>query len=490
MSFSNIGKDYIKEGFTMVDNVFIGNYLTTADATDSKVYIYGLFATMLDDNSIEKMAISLKLTEKRITDAYKYWESLGLVTISKTYPLKVTYQSVKAPITRAIKYNASDYSVFVEEMARIFPDKVLGENELISYVELMKQFKIDTNAMLMIAAYCLEIKAVASTPYILAVASDWAKQGITSEKDVSAHIEELEQNGEDIRQIFKALGLKSQAGLDDRQKYLYWTKECGLQLDAILVACRMCKKRGGTEKLSRIIDELLNAGATSALDIQAYAKSKEEHQKLAQDIIISIGGYYATYDMVVETYIMPWLNKGFDALALKTIAKFSFMRNIKTLDKVDEIVTKFYKLGLLTSDGINNYIDQQVARDGLVKEVLSHAGSNAFISNRDREYYRTFQEIWGFDHSVILLVADNTSGQPFPMTNINRTLAGLKERGIFDKIAVADYLANNATKSSPKKNTKTQEPKDDYLTHSYSKEQLSGVFSNLEDLDLNGGSDE
>ncbi len=488
MSFSNFGKDYIKDGFTMVDNIFLGSYLTTADATDSQVYLYGLYSATQEDNTIEKMAISLKLTESRITSAYKYWEKLGLVTISKTQPIKITYNSVKKPITPTIKYNATEYSIFVEEMARVFPDKILGENELMSYVELMKQNKMKTNAMLMIATYCLEVKAVASTPYILAVANDWIKQGILTEEAVTQHIEELEQNGEDIRQIFVALGVKSQAGLEDRQRYLTWKKTYGFNLDGILAACRMCKKRGGMDKLSKIITELINAGAITASEIQEYAKNKEAIVKLASDIITNIGGYYASYDMVIETYITPWMAKGFEKEALISISKYCFKSNIRTLDKVDNIVDKFYKLGLLSAAGIEKYVARQVAIDALIQEVLDHAGSNNFISYKDREFYRTFQEDWGFEHSTILLVADNCVGKPYPMTHINRLLAELKANNIFDATAAAGYLAVAASTSKKAKNTTT--PKDDYLMHEYSKEQIGAVFSNLDDIDVLGGKDE
>ncbi len=492
MSFSNLGKDYIKEGFTMVDNIFLSSYITTADPTYSQVYLYGLFSATLDDNSIEKMAISLKLSEGKITEAYRYWEKLGLVTISRVQPLKVTYNSVKKPITPTIKYNATEFSVFVEEMARIFPDKVLGENELMSYVELMKQYKMKTNAMLMIATYCLEVKAVASTPYIIAVANDWLKQGIVTEEAVAQHIEDLEQNGEDIRQIFVALGIKSQAGLEDRQRYLTWTKVNGFKLDGILVACRMCKKRGGMDKLNKIMSELINAGATTASEIQEYAKNKEANLQLATDVINNIGGYYASYDMVIETYILPWLAKGFEKDALISISKYCFKSNIKTLDKVDSIVERFYKLGLLSTSGIEKYIARQIAIDTLIREVLDHAGSNNFISYRDREFYRTFQEEWGFEHSTILLVADNCVGKPYPMTHINRMLADLKANNIFDPTAVAGYLAVSATTTSSSKKGKGTiiNPKEDYLMHDYTKEQIGAVFSNLDDIDVLGGKDE
>ena len=266
-----------------------------------------------------------------------------------------------------MRYNAREYSTFVEEMARLFPQTVLTPNELASFIELMRAYKMEINAMLMIARYCLDVKGVVGVPYILAVADNWAKQGITTEAEVNAHIAELEQNSEDIRMIFKTLGLRSLPTIEDRQLYLKWTKDYGYNMDAILTACRYCKRKGGMHKLETVMEELRNAGAYSAQEVANYAENKEKTKKLAQDIVAGIGSFYANYDVVVETYVIPWLAKGFEENALRGISRFCFLRNIRTLDAVDDIVERFYKLGILTEEGVEAFIARQLTIDASIK---------------------------------------------------------------------------------------------------------------------------
>lgn len=481
MGFCSFGSDFLKNGYTPVDNVFLDGYLPAADATDVKVYLYGLRLAYMGDlpeNSIERVAFALRLSEERVIAAFRYWEEQGIVSIGKTHPVRIVYGSVRLPMTPVIKYNAREYSTFVEEMARLFPETVLLPNEINAYLEALRGYKMDINAMLMIVKYCIDSRGTASTPYILAVADNWARQGITTEAEVNAHIEELECNSEDIRAIFKTLGLRSLPTIEDRQLYLKWTKEYGYRMDAILTAARFCKRRG-IRRLEKFIEELRAAGVTTAQEVDTFAKSKESSRKLAEDIVSGIGTFYANLDIVVDTYILAWLAKGFEEDALRAVAKYCFLRNIRTLDGVQDIVERFYRLGILTAEGIESFIERQMSIDKQIKEVLETAGSAAHVTNRDREFYRTFAEVWGFPHDTILVAAAKARGKAFPMSEMNRTLALLKERGATDA-AEAESLLNALAQPS----SKSAAPRDDYQKQSYTKEQLDSVFVNPGEVDL------
>lgn len=485
MAFCQLGKDYIKDGYTLVDNIFFTSYLPAADPVDCKVYLLGLYTAKECpecDNTAERLSLMLKLDEERVMTAFQRWEQAGLVSVSRSHPPQVTYHSVKSPLTPAVKINAREYDVFVEETARLFPEKILTPNEITSLIELMSFHKIEINAMLMIIRYCMDYKPGASVAYILAVASDWANRGIRTESEVNERIAELERNVEDIRSIFRTLGLKSEAGLIDRQLYLKWTKDYGYSMDAVLTAARAAKRRGGMERLSAIIEELKNASAHTAEEVSNYLKAKEDNLKLAATVVKTLGTYYASLDIMVETYLIPWQAMGFQGDALTTAAKFCFMRNVRTLDGMNNTVERFYKLGLLTGAAIEAYIARQVAADAAIKEVLEVAGSSAYVTNRDREFYRTFIEQWGFSHEVILAAAEKAAGRPFPMAYVNRCLAALKERNIKDVSEARNYF--DVWERGEKQDNKPKS-QHDYMQQTYTREQLRSVFI---DIDDEGGS--
>ncbi len=477
MAFLSLGSDYLRAGYTQVDNVFLLSYLPYADALDVKIYLLGLVmaSDASEENSLEKMAIALHTDEERIAEGFRYWEEKGLVSLTKTAPFSVKYLSVKNPLKPVVKLNGEKYKVFADEVARLFPERIMSPNEYNAYFELMHDYKVETNAMLLIMQYCKDLGGGRfSTPYILAVATDWAKNGLTTEKKVTEHIEELENNSEDIRQIFSALGIKRAADLTDRQLYLKWTKKKNFPLDSILAAAKSLKKRGGTEKLDELMEELEKAGAFNVAAVADYIKEKESVHALAKDLAKTLGSYYGSTDAIVDSYVRPWLNVGFDEEGLKKLAKFCFLRNIRSFDGLSQTVDKFYRNGVLSSSAIDVFVEKQLKIDEDVKEVFDKCNNYGVVSNRDRECYRAWNE-WGFDKEAILAAAESCSGEIYPMQAINRTLASLRADNIFSAGKIKEKLSEKQDKSNKKGKN------DDYMKHVYSDEQLKNVLVNFDD---------
>lgn len=479
MAFVKLGSEYINDGFTQVDNVFLLSYLPSAEPLDTKIYLFGLALASCGedaDNQIGKMALSLQISEERVMEGYKYWEKKGLVSISKTNPSSIKYLSVKRPLTPIVKFNTEKYSSFVEEVERLFPTKIFNQNEYNALMELIEYSGMELNAMLLIMQYCSDLKKVnVSTPYILAVANDWIKEGLLTEKQIDEHIAELENNSEAIRAIFKKLGIKRIADLDDRQMYLRWTRQMKYELDAILTAAGALKRRGGMERLDKYIQELSKASAFTAEEISQYTKSKEELYNLAKNVTKNLGTYYGDLDMVIEIYISKWLGKGFEKEALLKLAKFSFMRSVRTFEGLEVMVESFYKMGLMTSSAIDGYISSQIALDAKIREVYHKCGYFGNVTKKDRENYRLWIE-WNIDEEVIDFVAAECFGKPFPMQSINRILGTLHTKGI-KTLKEAEKELGNTFKQ-------TQKPKDEYMKHEYTDEQLKSVLINFEDSDF------
>ncbi len=479
MSFVRLGSEYIKAGYTQIDNVFLTSYLPAADGLDVKIYLTGLAMAGGEENanSLEKMALVLHTDEKRIMEGFRYWEEKGLVTVTATEPFAVQYLSVKTPLKPIVKINAEKYKTFCDEAARLFPEKILTPNEYNAYFELMQNYKYETNAVLLIMQYCKDLgEGKLSTPYVLAVAEDWAKLGLTTEKKVTEHITELENNSEDIRQIFRAMGIKRAPALEDRQLYLKWTKKQNFALDAVLTAAKGLKKRGGTERLDETLTELANAGAYKAAEIAEYMSDKENRKNLAVELSKILGTYYGSTDGLVEVYVQPWLNLGFEAEALKKLAKFCFLRNIRSFDGLRQTVERFYKKGIISDAGIDDYVNKQLKIDEYLREIFEQAGYFGTITNRDRENYRIWTE-WGFGQEALLAVAESCSGQAFPMQSVNRILAVLRSEGIFNEEKIREKLSEKALSEKKEKGKEEKE----YLRHAYSEEQLKSVLVNFDD---------
>lgn len=476
MAFCTLDADYVREGYTQVDNVFLSKYMPDADATDVKVYLYGLMLALGGrgaDNTKDAISLALRLTAERVDSAFAYWADSGLISYTSDGK-GIMYNSVKAPTTKAVYYNAREYSEFVDELRRVFPEKIIPEQDIVRYVETLRLYKIEQNAMLLIARYCRDAKGTTNTASVVGLASAWAKQGLTTERAVNARLDELERNSEEMKNVYTALGLRSEPSVEDAGLYVSWTAK-GFKPDTIMVACRACKRRGGMQRLVRLMDELYSAKALTAVEADEYLRKKDEIKAFAEQIIRTLGSFYATLDMPIETYINPWLSLGFEKNALSAIAKFCFMRNIRTLDGMQVYVDKFYKLGVVTEQGIDAYVQRQNAVDNAIREVLSVCGAEPFISARDRDFYRTFAEDWGFEQDVILTVASYARNKPFPMSYINKILLTLKENGIRTVEGAKKLLEGGLDK---KKDT----TKDNIIKQDYTAAEVASAFMGLDDI--------
>lgn len=422
--------ELVKSGYTHVDNVFFSSYMPSADATDVKVYLYGLYLVNSgngDAATVENLAFSLKLTEDRVREAFSYWEDAGLIAVSSDAPVRLMYMAVKNPLPRAKKFDASKYSFFVEDAVRLFPERVLPPNEIYAYEELMHFSGLEPNALLMIMQYCKNVKdGNVGAPYVLSVANDWIKSGYLREEDVSAHIEELESNGDSIRRILNALGVKSAGDLNARELYVKWSG-WGYNLDAILTAARLLKKRGGMARLDRIMSELYSEKAFTSVEIAEYWSNRQKLFDTAEGVVKGIGAYYASLDVVVDTYIKPWNALGYSFDGMLLIAKLCFLSEIKSLDGVNDQINRLFRQGVVTDEALSDYIRNRLTIDTEVKEIFELAGLARKVVQTDREQYTLWAGTWGIPSSTIKLAAATAKGLSFPMSKINNMMLAVKD---------------------------------------------------------------
>ena len=83
MSFAKFSSDYLLETFTLVDNLFINEYLPSCDEKQIKAYLYGLYlcSNPAKDNSVDALCAKLDMTENELFAIYSDFEDDGLIKI-------------------------------------------------------------------------------------------------------------------------------------------------------------------------------------------------------------------------------------------------------------------------------------------------------------------------------------------------------------------------------------------------------------------------
>ena len=478
MSFAKFSSDFLMETFTLVDNLFINEYLPECDEKQIKVYLYGLYlcSTPAADNTIDELCKHLNMSEKEIIAIYSFFEDMGLCQIISKEPLEVKYLSLKRANQPPKKYKSEKWNDFNIHLQQLFPERMLTPNEYNEYYNFIDATKFDPNALLMVVQYCINLKGMSVRyPYILTVARNWAQEGVRTLADVEERLEEYDRQHDDMVKILSALGRKGGAELEEKQMLLKWTRSWGYEIDAIITAAKTLKGSKTFAKLDGKLDEFYRMSIFSADEMTNYAKHLEELRTLAIDVNKNLGIFYESFEHEIEVYISPWVAKGFTDEALKKIAHHCFMSNVRTLDGMNKVVTKFYSQGRLTSESIDDYLDAQIKLDARIKRVIEASGRTRNVTNQDREYYHTWSAVWLFDDSVILYAAGQASTRAYPLPYINQILSAFKAEGVTTveeakKVALPNSGANQVVR--------------DYDERTYSKEELRSVITSIDGLSV------
>ena len=480
MALCSFSSKLAMDGFTVIDNAFLNEFLPGATGDDVKVYLYGLNLCSnpnVEDNSIDTICKVLALTEEQVLKSFSYWQEMGLVQLVSSNPLEIKYLPIRAHAGSAKIRNKDKYTDFNKQMQTVISGRMLTPNEYNEYYSLIETYHFEPEALVLIARYCTSLKTNSiGYPYILAVARDFAKDGLKTLEAIDKKLAEQEQSSKEIKQVLDALGLKRAADIEERNLYLKWTNHFGFTHGVVVSIAKTLKKKGGFAKLDSLLCKYFEQKLFTLEEITDFSDKRESLFESAKNISRTLGLYYQNLENVVDTYVSDWFNKGFENSTLEFISNYCFKQSIRTLDGMNTIVQKFYKLGLISTKSIEQYIGSILQADESIKQILDKVGLFRSVSSYDRDFYKTWTENWGFSHEQIMMVAESSIGKTNPITYLNKLLADFHEQGVSVTEELAKALKNKPVAAKPEK--------EQYATHSYTKEELSAVFDSLDDVEI------
>lgn len=476
-----LSRELNENGVTLVDNAFIYSYMPDAPAEAVKVYLYGL-ATANRDNAIEDIALEMGLEVVQVAKIFDYWREQGLVRIISDSPLMVEYLPVNGGNRYLKKYKPEKYEEFNKDLQDLFKDQQLTPNKYLAFIDVIEEYKMQPNAMLLIAKYCVKYKGDrVHTNYVVAVAKDWAASGTLTVKDVDKRLKEIELLSDVIREVFVALKLKSMPDIRDKELYIKWNNSWGYDHESIVFVASTVK-RGGMDRLDSTLDKYYRKGIFTLEAIKEQKKYIEKAQDTALSTLKNLGLYYDNIEPVIDVYISVWFDKGFDSDAIILLAKYAFKRGIKSLEAMDNIINKFYKLGYVTVKGINEYIGLMIEKDNKIKALITLIGSSRRVSEADRQFYDVWNSVWGFEQDMLECAARMAVGKAHPFQYMNATLSRWKNEGI-DTVERAESATASMATVMPKCTGKGAMDKSFGTAREYSKEELEGIFGDPDDID-------
>lgn len=480
MAFCSYSSSLSWEGSTLVDNTFINEFMPQAPSDFVKVYLYGLslcFFPNQDYNSCDSAAAFLSMQEDDILAAYEYWQEMGIVQIICKHPLEVKYLPLKNRSGSSKIRAKGKYSEFNKQVQDILSGRMIKPIEFNEYYYLIESVNFEPEALIMIIKYCTTLKGEnVGYAYISAVARSFASDNIKSTTAVEQKLMEQEKSTAEIKQVLDTLGLKRAADIEERNQYLKWTNKFGFSHSVIVEVAKSLKKNGGIAKLDALLCKYYEQHLFSMQDIAEYSSLREQMFETAKNVSRNLGLYYQNLDNVVETYVSPWMQKGYNQETLEQISNYCFRYSYRNLESMNDVLNKFYKLGLISVESINQYIAEQVATDLAIKEVLDACEIIRSVNSRDREFYKTWNQVWGFEHKSILCAASKSVGKVNPMSYANKILSVLHNQNKHALSDVQNYADTGMEYSKPREL--------DFMHHEYTKAELDALFDSLDDIEV------
>ena len=473
MPLLEFSKDYNKNSSTVIDNKFISDYLPEASGDAVKVYLYGISSCSSGaELDLPKFCQDLNIDENTAKDCFRYWEEFGLVDIVSSDPFMVKFLPITSVAPK--KFKPEKYTEFNKSLQVLIPDRLITTSEYSAYFSLMEAFSVKPEAMLMIVKYCVDLKG-SSAPfrYVLKVANDFASRGLTTTSKIEKELSAYTLRTGDLADILAVVSPDKKPDVEDSNYLKKWTDDFSFTKDAVIATAKLSKVKT-FQKLDRELSALFAAKKFSPTEIGEYYDDKNRVVELAYKINRTLSVYNAVIDPVVDNYVYPWINKGYDEETLLFIANYCFKKGKCSLSEMDRTIDKLYKAGLVTLNSIVERLKEASKEDELIKEILSALGVSRKPTEWDRENLSAWRN-WNFSDEMILAAAKISAGKN--PAYVNAVLSSWKAAGIYSVDRIPEQ-SSTGRKQSGKLSAF------DIKTHKYTKEELESLIVDIDDLDL------
>ncbi len=478
MTFCKFSPGYQSSNKTTVDNIFINDFLPKAPDMAVKAYLMGLAkCNSADDseNTMEYFTQTLNICEDDVISLFKYWEGEGLVQVLSTNPIEVRYLPITASSVHVKKYHVDKYADFNMQVQEIFEKRMVMPNEFAEFYNLIEKHHLEQSALIRIIKYCVEMKGSSIAPqYPLIVARDWERNGIHSLEQVEEKIAELGLTDDNMSLILSAMGSKRKIQIEDKELLNKWLNTFGFELNVIIYIVKNMKNKKHRLDVYTLDDQLtkyFEMKLMSVQEIENYENEKENLYNLAISINKELGVFYEDLTKEIDLYIVGWLTMGFDGDMLLVVADNCFKSTIRTLEGMNSILIKLYKLGIININSYNQYLSDILATDNKIKEVLETMKLTRNVNNMDRTFYSTWTNDWKFDHSVVLYGAELSKDKQNAIQYLNKLLSIWNSKGskTLDEVKLVKVESEN---------------KSDFIHNNYTQSQIASFLTNLDEVEL------
>jgi DnaD/phage-associated family protein len=242
---------------TKVENIFINEYMPAAPGSFTKVYLFGLmYAEYGMDIDDKIFATALNISEKKVAEAWDYWEKAGAVkreffTRDGRAGVNISYVRLTELMYGKSAESVDDTESSEEQGAGVLGNEVikkmlegiesalgrsLSSAELKRIIGWSMDDGIPPELVTFAFEYCIS-KGKTSVKYIETVVKNWYRDGLRTVDEVNEYLQEVDEKFYRYRRVMKALGFTRQPSEAEKKIMDNWFDNMGFSMDKVLEAC-------------------------------------------------------------------------------------------------------------------------------------------------------------------------------------------------------------------------------------------------------------
>lgn len=259
----NFKKEIVKDFYlrdTLVENIFINEYMPQAPSNYVKVYLFSLMYADFDDSMTnEAIAKHLSMDDEDVLKAWTYWEKLGVIRKHFIKPgdkfhYQVEFINLKGRVYGKNHSKTRDQDSQVPDRLRGLMDnddikemysgieQIIGRlfegNEPMEILSWITDYNATPEMIKYAYSYCVKKKGHSNYKYVAAVVKEWANQGLKTTDKIEGYLEETDNRHYLYKRILRALGFLRNATEEEKRIMDTWFDQMDFSIDRVLDACK------------------------------------------------------------------------------------------------------------------------------------------------------------------------------------------------------------------------------------------------------------
>lgn len=420
-------------GITTLENLFISEYMPSADGDYVKVYLSALYHIQLHDESfgLIEMAQELGLSEAKVEAALRYWERRRLISrVSDQPPAYRFYHLGEHMLTGQDSQGGDrDYVDFSEAVYALFGSKrKVRPAEIATAFEWVTELDLPREVVMMLLNYCMDVRGASFTfKAAEKIAIAMKEDQVHTSEEAESYLSHSKQAHEGTKAVLRRFSMRRLPTQDELDLYRKWTGAWGFTKEDVLAACTETVKAANPSfgYLNGILEGLMRRSGGQSAPLEKQMTREKERLAGAREILQALGtrisptailnAYEGLLDIAPQDMII---------LAAQDVGQRQ-----GRFEDIEKRLILWQSKGWKSAEAVLEANRALRLEDTLLLQVYEAAGQPGSPTDPDREMLQEWLKA-GSARDLILHAAKQARSAKTKMPYINAILQSLRAQGI------------------------------------------------------------